>query len=422
MASVDEDRAEIEKAIRQHKRGNGKSRGKTDDALGWRELLIKGAKGPRALLANAITAFRYAPEWFGLLQFDSFHQATVLHGKAPWMKQPVDRQVWTALQDVLATNWLQHQGIHVSPDITTRAIETVARDLCFHPVRDYLGAHDWDGVKRLDRWAIKYLGGEDTLYNRTVGARWMISAVARVCQPGAKADCAIILEGRQGLLKSTVIRVLAHPWFTDELCDMGTKDAALQLAGVWIVELAELDSITSAEISRIKSFMSRRVDRFRPPYARRVEAFPRQCVFAGSVNETQYLRDPTGGRRFWPIACGKIHIDSLTKARDQLWAEARSRYLASEAWWLDTDELDALARTEQLLRLQPDAWEKPIAEYLVGRVSVTQAEVLSHLGFTDKDKNQVHMNRVAQCLMTFGWKSKNKRLPGDKWQRRYEPE
>jgi hypothetical protein len=107
----------------------------------------------------------------------------------------------------------------------------------------------------------------------------------------------------------------------------GTKDAALQLAGVWIVELAELDAITRAEISRIKSFMSRRVDRFRTPYARRVEAFPRQCVFAGSVNETQYLRDPTGGRRFWPIACGKIHIDSLTKARDRRLTRSRRHQL-----------------------------------------------------------------------------------------------
>jgi putative DNA primase/helicase len=157
------------------------------------------------------------------------------------------------------------------------------------------------------------------------------------------------------LLKSTALKTLAHPWFTDDVADFGTKDAALQVAGRWIIELAELDSISRADVAKIKAFMSRSVDRFRPPYGRRVTEQPRQCIFAGTVNHNEYLRDETGGRRFWPIACMKIDIDKLANMRDQLWAEARDRYNAGEHWWLDTPELDAAAAAQQRERYQPDA-------------------------------------------------------------------
>jgi predicted P-loop ATPase len=373
-------------------------------ALDWRsQLIINDKKKPRAILANAITAFREAPEWSGRLWFDAFHQKAMLRGAAPWMIAAADEE-WSSQFDVLAADWLQHQGIQVSPDTAAQAIDVVARERRFHPVQEYLGRCKWDGEPRLDTWTVRYLGAEDTPFGRAVAPRWMISAIARVSEPGCKADCALILEGPQGGLKSTALKTLAQPWFTDEVADLGTKDAALQLAGAWVLELAELDSISRSDVAKIKAFMSRTTDRFRPPYGRRVVEVPRQCVFAGTVNLTEYLRDETGGRRFWPITCGKINIAGLADARDQLWAEARDRYLAEERWWLDTAALDADAREAQRARYQSDAWEPVIGEWLGIRDSVSVAEVLKEgLRLPVERWGQIEANRVARCLRALGW-------------------
>jgi predicted P-loop ATPase len=286
------------------------------------------------------------------------------------MSATVD-EPWTNTHDVLTADWLQHEEIAVSPDVAGQAVEAVARERRFHPVLDYLARCRWDGELRLDLWAVRFLGAEDTPFVRTVSRRWMISAVARVTEPGCKADCALILEGPQGLLKSTALKTLAQPWFTDEIADLGTKDAAMQLAGAWIVELAELDSIARGGVSRIKAFMSRTTERFRPPYGRRVVEQPRQCVFAGTVNDNEYLRDETGGRRWWPIGCSSIDIDGLAATRHQLWAEARDCYTAGEAWWLDTPELNCCAAEEQNARYRADPWQEPVAGHVASLPSVS---------------------------------------------------
>jgi predicted P-loop ATPase len=128
----------------------------------------------------------------------------------------------------------------------------------------------WDGVERLNRWLSAHLGAADTEYSRAVGSRWLISAVARIFQPSAKADCCLILEGPQGIRKSTALRTLAGEYFTDELADLGSNDAAMQTRGVWIIELSELDGLSNSDVARIKAFMSRTTDRFRPPYGMRL--------------------------------------------------------------------------------------------------------------------------------------------------------
>ena len=371
----------------------------------WKQrLLLTDKHKPKALLANAIIALREAPEWTGLLWFDAFHQRTVLRGKAPWISEPATDEEWTGAHDVHAADWLQHQNINISPDVAGQAVELVARERRFHPVLDYLNRVQWDGEQRLDTWAVRYLGTEDTPYTRAVSARWMISAVARVTEPGCKADCALILEGKQGSLKSTAMKMLAQPWFTDEVDDLGTKDSAMQLAGAWVLELAELDSLSRSDVTKIKAFMSRTADRFRPPYGRRVIEVPRQCVFCGTVNLPEYLRDETGGRRFWPIACTKIDVAGLSDVRDQLWGEARDRYLANEAWWLDTAALDAKASEAQQARYQRDAWEDPIRDFLGIRESISVGEVLKDGLHLSLDRwSQADMNRVARCLRALRW-------------------
>src|SRR5262249_52673601 len=156
-----------------------------------------------------------------------------------------------------------------------------------------------------------YLGVDSSDYARAVGARRLISAVARIYEPGCQADHVLILEGPQGQGKSTALRTIGEPFYSDDIAELGTKDASLGTAGVWIVELPELYAMARAEVSKVKSFFSRRTDRFRPPYGRRMVEAHRQCVFAGSVNNDVYLKDETGGRRFWPLQCGRIDLDSL---------------------------------------------------------------------------------------------------------------
>jgi predicted P-loop ATPase len=231
-------------------------------------------------------------------------------------------------------------------------------------------------VQRIDTWLSAYLGAEGTEYARAVGSRWLISAVARILRPGAKADCCLILEGQQGIRKSTALRTLAGEFFTDELADLGSKDAAMQTRGVWIIELSELDNLSHSEVARIKAFMSRTTDRFRPPYGMRLVESPRQCVFAGTVNHSTYLRDETGGRRFWPITCGRIDVEALVRDRDQLWAEAKARFDAGGVWWLDSEELVRMASDEQTERYEGDPWEEVIGRWTDDRSNVSISEVL----------------------------------------------
>ena len=191
---------------------------------------------------------------------------------------------WTGHEDRLTAEWLQREGILVSVDIAAQAVQTVARDHSFHPVRVYLESLQWDGVERLDQCLSAYLGAEAGPYATAVGSRWLLSGVARIIQTGAKADCCLILEGPQGIRKSTALRTIAGDFFTYELADLGSKDAAMQTRGVWIIELSELDSLGHAEVARIKAFISRTTDGFRPPHGMRLVESPRQCVFAGTVN------------------------------------------------------------------------------------------------------------------------------------------
>ena len=372
----------------------------------WRSKLLTTARGmPKAVLANAITALRLAPDWAGVLGFNEFTLTTVALKSPPWNHNGSEGCEWTDHEDRLTADWLQHRDISVSVEVGGQAVQAVARDRRFHPVRNYLEELEWDAVERLDYWLNNYLGVELNDYSSAVGARWLISAIARIYKPGTKADCCLILEGKQGIRKSTALKVLAGDWFTDEIAELGSKDAAMQTRGVWIIEIAELDSMSKAEVGKIKGFMSRATDRFRPPYGRRLVDSPRQCIFAGSVNHTTYLRDETGGRRFWPVSCGEIRIDDLRRDRDQLWAEARQRFMAGEPWWLDPGHLMEQAEEEQACRCDEDPWQELIASWAASRVDVSISEVLSLcLEKPRAQWTQMDKTRIARCLTSMGWR------------------
>jgi len=373
----------------------------------WRDQLIKSQKGnPIACLQNALVALRYAPDWQGVLHFDESALRVVAKGTPPWDSRSAPF-AWGDEDDVRAAAWMQCMGIMVSKDIAGHAVQTVAREFPFHPIRDYLNGLVWDKIPRVNDWLALYAGVDHSEYARAVGAKWLIGAVARIFKPGCKNDTCLVLEGPQGLMKSTALRTLSHPWFTDEIADLGTKDAALQVRGVWIIELAELDAMGRPEASRTKAFMSRSTDRYRPPYGRHLVEVPRESVFAGTVNHDNYLKDETGGRRFWPVRCGVIRIDELRRDRDQLWAEAVARFRAGETWWIDSGELSAAAADEQQQRYDEDAWQSLIEEWIEGREYVTIEQILRLcIQKQPSDWNQGDKNRIARCLRAIGWTRK----------------
>jgi predicted P-loop ATPase len=376
----------------------------------WRgKLLLNNDREPRACLANAIIALRHAPEWQGVLAFDLFQSKTVIHSKSPrvpWMPGVGGERDWNDVDDIRTTDWLQHEGIMVTPPVVCQAIEAVAHDREFHPVRDYYNQLRWDNNARLDTMLIYYFGVEpdprerpndesgaknwdnQMAYIRAAGSRWMIATVARIFKPGCKVDFALILEGDQGKLKSTALRILAEPWFTDDVAELGSKDCAMQLAGRLILEIGELSSMTRADLDKVKAFMTRTDDRYRPPYGRRLIAQPRQCSFAGTSNRRDYLTDETGGRRWLPVWCSKIDKDALYHDRDQLWAEAVARFRAGEKWHFDTGEFDGVVEEQQEARRLPDAWEEPIQEWIdkYGKTELTIHEVLREALFVTTDK------------------------------------
>jgi predicted P-loop ATPase len=369
----------------------------------WKsKLILNEDKAPKALLANAITALRHAPDFHQVLAFDEFSTSVVASKSPPWCDVPP--KMWTDHEDRLTTDWLQHEGIYVKTEVVGQAVQVVAKDRLLHPVRDYLNSLKWDGTKRIVSWLSLYLGAKPTDYTEAIGARWLISAVARIHKPGAKVDCCLILEGPQGIGKSKSLRALAGEWFTDEIADLGSKDAAMQTRGVWIIEIAELDTMNRSEASRIKAFISRSSDRFRPPYGRHLIESPRQCIFAGSVNHSSYLKDETGARRFWPVACTHIRIQELERDRDQLWAEALVRYRGGQVWWVDSRELNRLAEQEQAARYEADPWDPRITEFISKRDDTSVSEVLEQcIGKRPEHFVQLDQTRVAKCLVSNQW-------------------
>lgn len=397
---------DLKKAIRAQQTMLSRVR-RAEAAQDWKLRLLVSEKGtPRANLANAITALKEAPEWKDVLWRDDFAETTVARKALP-IRAPIGR--WSNLHDILTADWLQRQGIDVSIQIAGQAAEAVAYEHRFHPPRNYLKSLEWDGRQRLHRWLEDYLGVRPDpkagSYFESVGAKWLISAVARIFQPGCKADCALVLEGIQGTKKSSALRVLGGEWFTDQLEQMGSKDSSMQTHGIWIIEIGELGSMNKAEVEIIKAFMSRQTERYRPPYSPRLVDIPRQCVFAGTVNGQSYLRDETGARRFWPVECSRIDLKTLEADRDQIWAEATSRYLGGSTWWLDDPTVNLLAQAEQADRYRDDPWSQRIAAYLLSLEEASIDQILQGpLEIPVGRWGQTESNRVAAILTFLGWK------------------
>lgn len=239
----------------------------------------------------------------------------------------------------------------------------------FHPIRKYIKSLHWDGKKRVDTLLIDYFGANDSDYSRATIRKALCAAVARVFEPGIKYDMVLILVGPQGTYKSTFVRKLGMKWFSDTFTTMQGKEAYEQLQGAWIIEMAELSALKKSESENIKQYISKCEDTFRPAYSRTVEVFKRQCIFFGTTNNVDFLKDPTGNRRFNPV---DVHIDNATKSVpndltqdevDQIWAEAYQIYLSGETLFFDS-KISNEAKREQAKHSSTDERLGVIEEYL----------------------------------------------------------
>jgi len=379
----------------------------------WRHMLVTrrltdGSEVLEKCLHNAAVFLRYHPAWAGKLWANIFTGET--HCTEPPVESPSG--AWSDLHTAQTAAWLQSQvRLMVTPEVVDGAVQMAAHSSERHPVRDYLESLVWDGEPRLDHWLEDLAGVPDSPLTRAQARRFLTAAVARIYQPGCKVDHALILEGPQNLGKSTLLNTLFAPWYSDDIDVLGSKDAGLQVRGVWGLEIAELSSVHRSEVERVKAFMTRRDDRFRPPYGRRVQTWPRQLVFVGSTNRTEYLIDETGGRRFWGVACSSIDLELAATRKDQLWAEAARAYHSGEKWWLDSEELLHSAAEAQETRFQADAWEERIAEALEpyqwqSRGEITVARVLDAIKVETARQDRAAQMRVAACLKRLGYEAR----------------
>lgn len=349
-------------------------------------------------------------------------------GILPPRRGPVDDYVLTYTR--IALNSLLK--LNVGAELAAAGIEAAARQCCYNPLQDYLKSIEWDGVQRLQTWLSRYLGAEDSKYTAAIGRWWLISAVARAMRPGCKADHILVLEGPQGAGKSSVAEILGGKWYLGKLPPLRDYDkAAHALSAAWIVELGELDAFRGAASSQVKDFLTQSVDRYRAPYARYPVTKPRCCVFIGTTNDAQYLRDATGARRFWPVAVGTIDRDALTRDRDQLWAEARVAFEDGAVWWptREDGELFALLAEQQEERHEGDEWEPKIAQWMDSpktlsegqglgdhdhiKDGVTTGDVLKGaLSLQEKDWTRESQSRVGTALRRLGYQAKQYRERG----------
>ena len=327
-----------------------------------------GSGPPKPTLKNTVLVLENALKR-GFLKYDLFSNRAAYSEKTPWGSEK-----GASFSDPCVSRMKYWMACHFRFEPNDKAIMDAAMEISrreqFHPVRDYLERLEWDGVARVDTTLKRYIEAvAPEPYLSDVSRKLLVAMIARVYEPGVKFDYMPILEGIQGVGKSTFARILASDdWFLDELPDIRDKDAVMNLQGIWLVEMGELKNLRYSEVETIKAFVSRQYDRVRPHFGRMRMDFPRQCVFLGTTNSDEYLKDKTGNRRFWPVEVGQCDFKALIRDRDQILAEAKWIYdNLREPLYLDNPDSESQAKNLQAGRVQDDEstlMQEMIFEYL----------------------------------------------------------
>ena len=346
------DAGEAEQSSEEAEQGGGEEA----EPLWERQLTLDRGGNIEQTPENLLRILRNDPEIRGVFAYNRLSGELVRLRPCAWNRRKVhtlrDGDVWSDVDDARLRAYMETRWGIDFPRKLDDAVEIVANDNAFDPLQDYLEGLVWDGTDRLDTMLVRWMGAEDTPFVRAATRKWMCGAVARALRPGCKFDNMLVLTGAQGIGKSELGRQLSKGWFTDSIDKLGNgKDAQDAVGGVWIAEIAELSGMRKAEIEDVKNYISKQDDRFRRAYARRKSVTPRRCVFYGTTNDADFLRDRTGNRRFWPVEVRGIGHGEKVKHElgaevDQLWAEAVVRYKEGETLWM-SDELAALAEEAQ---------------------------------------------------------------------------
>ncbi len=345
------------------------------------------------------------PNLIGRIAYNEFNFRYVLLDDMPWRGTSAG-QVWTDADASCLRNYLSAvYGVQGRQIIEDACAEVFMRRR-FHPVRDYIKSLEWDGRPRCETLWIDYLGAEDNKYVRTVTKKHLVAAVSRVFKPGCKFDYVIVLSGPQGIGKSTMIARLGRSWFSDSITTVSGKEAYEQLHGVWIAELGELYATKKAETEAVKSFLSKTEDMFRVAYGRYTSVFPRQCVFYGSTNDSTFLRDRTGNRRFWPIDVGQNEHpydlnDFTSELVDQIWAEAYQLYLGGESIYIDSKIIEEMARNVQEAHTELSEKRGVIQEYLETLLpdNWESLDLFERRGWLEEDSEKGTIERDRVCVL-----------------------
>jgi predicted P-loop ATPase len=370
------------------------------------------------IVTNGLAALRRDPEIRDAFWFDEMQRSTMIMHQIGAPSAPFECRAVADDDVTILTEFLQKAGLkRIARETVRDALNARARENSFHPVRDYLGGLKWDGQKRLSVWMHTRLGAGLSEYTAAVGKMFFISMVARIFEPGVKCDYMVVLEGIQGAMKSAACAVIGGEWFSDNLPDVsGGKDVSQHLRGKWLIEVGEMHAMNRTESAQLKAFITRQIERYRPSYGRFEVVEPRQCIFIGTTNQEAYLRDETGGRRFWPVKVGNIDIDGLVDDRDQLFAEAVHLYRLGEAWWPDRAFEQQHIKPQQDSRYEADAWQEMISAYLNTQAKVTVGQVAKEAIYIEAARiGTADQRRIAAIMERLGWG----RLPVDSQGRRW---
>lgn len=416
--------------------------GSDDDAAVYQAIRNKLARNDNGAVypvhSNLVTILRLDPRLTGLVVRDEFALRDIVTRAPPEVTddieplpgpypRPLTEGDVVAVLVYLQVRW--SRGFKLSH--VHECIPTEAARQGFHPVVRWLAGLQWDQKPRLDLWLSHVFGTPPDAYHKAVARMTLIAAVRRVRQPGVKFDTVPIFEGLTGSLKSTAIMVLfSRDWFSDQISDISKKDAAIDLSGKWCIELGEIVSIVKADKDVAKQFLSRGVDHYRPPYGRYVIDVPRQSIFIGTTNETNYLEDSTGNRRYWPVRCltGMADLQWLRENRDQLWAEAAERESKHELIYMEaqSDALEA-ATVAQSARMVEDSWTERVLHWANNPYphgpeydedgnklsqyqpfkEVTTALIMEHaLSIPAERQDRARQMRIADIMKNAGWTNK----------------
>lgn len=341
----------------------------SEDDINWMTELEVDGKGKYLSTApNISLIFANDIRLKGLFKFNEFDKKSYVFGNLPWRKvykpEPIKNVDFSGIRNYIECIY----GISSAAKIED-ALNLEFEKNCYHPIKDYLKSLTWDGKERIDNLLIDFFGAKDNVYTREAIRKMLVGAVARIIKPGCKFDLVLTLIGSQGAGKSTFINKLGKHWFSDTFLSVHGKEALEQIQGCWLIEIAELSGFKKAEAEAIKHFLSKQEDSFRPAYGRTSETYQRQCVFFGTTNNKDFLKDPTGNRRFMPIdtddkkATKKVFEHLTDQEVDQIWAEAFQLYKNGEPLIL-SPEAEALANIERRNHSENDERKGLIEAYL----------------------------------------------------------